>query len=298
MPNLEIDELVQAWAERQMIYTGRTSGNSVLWIAAQQWDTSKSHYLKVWQPEKIRQAGPAHMQCDHSALHLISSTHTFLDSRELDNLHSSTTLKSTVEISKESSDSIELTFDFGAKLGIKASGEASLPLVANGKVETSVEFSFGVSRKTTGTTKRIYKITQPVEVPPYRRTEIDLSVDMSNLEVPFTATASLTGGVAVQFEKNVPIEPDDPNHRLWFVPFEKIVSDLQAFNFTPAVTKKVGTVDITGYRIVPGGVVASGGGQLRGSFGGKSIVTVKEYDSHGNLANPPVSYANHVKAGD
>ncbi|MEU5137423.1 ETX/MTX2 family pore-forming toxin [Streptomyces californicus] len=297
MPNLEIDEIVRAWAERKMIWHDRTSGNSVLWIAAQEWDTSKSDYLKKWQSERLREAGPAQIQYDHSALHL-SSTYTFLDSRELDNLHASTTLKSTVEISKEISDSIEFSFTFGTKLGIKASGEAGVPLVANGKVEASFEFSFGVSRKSTGTTKQEYKIIQPVEVPPYRRTEVDLSADMSNIEVPFTATVPLTGGVVVQFAKNVPIDSNDPNHRLWFVSIEDIVRDLQAFNFTPKVTEKVGTVDITGYRIVPGGVIASGGGQLRGSFGGKSRVTVKEYDSHGKLMDPPVSYADNIKAGD
>lgn len=287
MSGLSIDDLTYAWAERQKLFLG--GGGKVLWIATTKnnWDTSKSEHLRNWK--KVEEGADATVNYQPVSDHL-QPVSDFGGSRRIDNRHGSATLKETVEFSKEITESIEVTITGGFKLGYEVSGKLELPFVASGGFKQSGEINFSAGRKSLGSTKRTYKYTVPVEVPPTHYADVLMHVDMRQYEVPFTATIPLHGGIAVQFEKNISIDDSKPHHRLWWISIDKLIRDLQAFNYTPAIVKRVGVVDISGYSIAPVGVIASTEGVLTAAFGARSETIVREYDDRGKLIGSPDQY--------
>ncbi|GAA2595982.1 ETX/MTX2 family pore-forming toxin [Streptomyces axinellae] len=292
MTSLSIDELTYAWAEKQKAWLG--GGGRVLWIATtkENWDLSKSEYLKKW---KKVQEGPGVQVNYRPVSEHLQPIKEFGGSRRIDARHSSVSVKETIEFSKEVTESVEVTITGGFKLGYEVSGTLELPFVASGGFKQSGEINFSAGRKTFGSSKRDYKYSLPVEVPPGHYADVTMHVDMKNYEVPFTATIPLHGGVAVQFERNISIDNEDPHHRLWWIPIDKLVRDLQQFNYTPSVVAQTGATDISGYKIVPNGVIASTEGVLTAAFGASSETTVREYDASGHLVGPPATYADSAE---
>ncbi|GLU48377.1 ETX/MTX2 family pore-forming toxin [Nocardiopsis ansamitocini] len=291
MSGLSIDDLTYAWAERQKLFRG--GGGRVLWIATtkKNWDIAKSEHLRNW--EKVQEGAGVKVNYQPVEDHL-QPVRDFGGSRRIDNRHGSTTLKETVEFSKEITESIEVTITGGFKLGYEVSGKLELPFVASGGFKQSGEVNFSAGRKSLESAKRIYKYTVPVEVPSTHYADVLMHVDMRQYKVPFTATIPLHGGVAVQFEKNIPISDSDPHHRLWWVSVDKLIRDLQAFNYTPKIVEQVGVVDISGYSIAPKGVIASTEGVLTAAFGARSETIVREYDARGKLIGSPNQYVDDV----
>ncbi len=93
------------------------------------------------------------------------------------------------------------TSAWSIKVGVKASGEAGVPLLANGKWEVSAETSFQYSWGASETLKVGQKVTvPPFAVPPGKMFRCSALVRSGKIDVPYTATAVLTydDGTAIE----------------------------------------------------------------------------------------------------
>jgi Clostridium epsilon toxin ETX/Bacillus mosquitocidal toxin MTX2 len=78
----------------------------------------------------------------------------------------------------------------GIKVTVKVSGDVSLPLVANGKVEVDAEADISVTFGVTETYQEQWTIKQPVVVPPDSTVTATVTISAAQFTLPYTVTGN------------------------------------------------------------------------------------------------------------
>ena len=111
----------------------------------------------------------------------------------------------------------------GIKVGLKASGEVGLPLVAKGKVEASVEVDFSSTQSWTDSETQRWSVSQPVKVPPHKKVTAVLAIEQKKYDIDFTSNLVIGGWVAIW--NNDKIDLGNGKHWLYFFPVSRVLID-------------------------------------------------------------------------
>ncbi|GCD45956.1 cytotoxin [Streptomyces paromomycinus] len=145
------------------------------------------------------------------------------------------------------------------------SGKVDLPLIAEGAVKWSGEISFSAEHTSTTTQEREWEFSSPVTVPARRKVTATQSINEQSIKIPFSASVKLKGAAVVQFDQEVPLDKNDPHHRMWFMAIGDIFHDLKWYNDNGGYGDPV---DLTGYVVTASDtVIARVEGTMTGKYG-------------------------------
>lgn len=106
---------------------------------------------------------------------------------------SSATQEQTIQTSKKTSATFQWSVTEGIKVGAKVSGSVGLPLVAEGKVEASIELNFSSTQGQSETVEQQWSFSSKIPVPPMSVITADVTVMEDTYSPEFTAVIELTG---------------------------------------------------------------------------------------------------------
>ncbi|MEU7599146.1 ETX/MTX2 family pore-forming toxin [Streptomyces sp. NPDC039022] len=268
---LSLDEIVRKWADRTIAYYNKGKG-SFSWSYATNWDHSKSDQLSKHAADELKKIGEVVVDY-HYPKQDIENSWAILNYRELVN-NTSKDQTQTATFKTKTTDTYSWKLGGGFKIGVEVSGKVDLPLIAEGAVKWSGEINFSAEHTSTITKEREWGFSSPVIVPARRKVVATQSINEQSIKIPFSASVKLKGAAAVQFDQEVPLDKNDPHHRMWFVDIGDIFHDLKWYNDHGGYGDPV---DLTGYVVTASDtIIARVEGTMKGEYGTSSKVEYTE----------------------
>ncbi|OKI04784.1 hypothetical protein A6A06_08630 [Streptomyces sp. CB02923] len=268
---LSLDEIVRKWAERTIAYYNKGKG-SFSWSYATNWDHSKSGELSKHAADELKKIDEIAVDY-HYPKQDIDNAWAILDHRELVN-DTSKDQTQTATFKSKTTDTYSWKLGGQLKIGVEVSGKVDLPLIAEGAVKWSGEISFSAEHTSTTSQEREWGFSSPVTVPARRKVVATQSVNEQSIKIPFSASVKLKGAAVVQFDQEVPLDKNDPHHRMWFVDIGDIFNDLKWYNDNGGYGAPV---DLTGYVVTASDtIIARVEGVMKGKYGTSTKVVYTE----------------------
>jgi hypothetical protein len=155
-----------------------------------------------------------------------------------------------LERSYTSTDEFTWSITESLSIGVQVTVGASIPDFLQIQDQYSVTLSLSSTQGQTKTNSRTWTVNTTLTIPPESSLNCEVLIKSQPHNVNFTATVNLLGFVAIWFKDQVALGAPGDLHWLWFVPITSVFSDFASHNLG----------DISGYRIVGNGVLASSTG--------------------------------------
>ncbi|WP_367429269.1 cytotoxin leucocidin [Streptomyces celluloflavus] len=186
----------------------------------------------------------------------------------------------TYKQSRTTEQDLRISVTESLKIGVTLEVSAEIPTVAKVSETTSIETNLSSTQEFTHKETQNWSVDLPLRIPPKSFIEASLVVGTQTYDIDWTATAGMTGSVAIWFEEKVDLNHDGDYHWLWFVPIEEVFRDCRTHSI----------VDTTGYEITADGVDAFASGKFGGGQGVALNVNVVQKDlDGGEQRNAPQS---------